>query len=59
MPQEVINCYDSNNPSDYKIKMYQTSQCVKNCENIPSLNVEICYKNAKAAGLNVGFYWYR
>ena len=45
----IINCYDSDNTGDYKIKMYQTSQCVKHCEHIPSLNGEICYKNEEDA----------
>jgi len=49
LPENVINCYDSNNDSDYKIKMYKTSQCVKQCEYIPSLNGEICYKNDEDA----------
>ena len=49
LPENVINCYDSINNSGYKIKMYKTSQCVKQCEYIPSLNGEICYKNEEDA----------
>ena len=49
LPENIINCYDSDNTGDYKIKMYQTSQCVKHCEHIPSLNGEICYKNEEDA----------
>ena len=52
MDEDIINCYDNNDPNDYKIKMFRTSQCVKNCEYIPSLNGEICYKNAEDACKN-------
>jgi hypothetical protein len=49
LPEDVINCYDSNNSDDHKIKMYKTSQCIKHCEKIPSLNGEICYEKQEDA----------
>jgi hypothetical protein len=43
------NCNDESNDSRYTIKLYGTSQCLKRCDYIKSLNGDICYKTEEEA----------
>jgi len=46
MADTITHCYDHSN---YKIQMFNTFQCVKECEYILSLNEKICYKRQEDA----------
>ena len=49
LDDSIAHCYDNENSSPYKIQLYGTYQCLKQCDQIPSLNGEFCYNTVEDA----------